>query len=94
MTPNVSGTATKASSTKVSQVSKAQANLPLPEIPPVPSDWISADARTVNSRVGEGASTETRQRLDKARDRAMWEAMLSTTPISFYVTRNSKILNP
>jgi hypothetical protein len=61
MTPNVSGTATKASFTKVSQVGKAQANLPLPEIPPVPSDWNSADARTVNSRAGEGASTETRQ---------------------------------
>jgi len=61
MTPNVSGTATKASSTKVSQDGKTQANLPLPEIPPVPSDWNSADARTVNSRAGEGASTETRQ---------------------------------
>jgi hypothetical protein len=30
-----------------------QANLPLPEDPPVASDWNSADARTVNVKAGE-----------------------------------------
>lgn len=34
------------------KVAQAQANLPLPEQPPVASDWQSADARNVN--VGSG----------------------------------------
>jgi hypothetical protein len=37
---------------KDEKIAKVQANLPLPEQPPVPSDWQSADARTVN--VGSG----------------------------------------
>lgn len=38
---------------KATQISERQANLPLPEQPPVASDWNSADARTVN--VGSGS---------------------------------------
>ncbi|ROW10070.1 hypothetical protein VPNG_06488 [Cytospora leucostoma] len=34
------------------KIAKAQSNLPLPEQPPVASDWQSADARNVN--VGSG----------------------------------------
>ncbi|CAJ2502256.1 Uu.00g096500.m01.CDS01 [Anthostomella pinea] len=37
---------------KTKKVNEAQENLPLPEQPPVASDWNSADARTVN--VGSG----------------------------------------
>ncbi|KAF2654591.1 hypothetical protein K491DRAFT_705094 [Lophiostoma macrostomum CBS 122681] len=37
-------------------IEKTQANLPLPEQPPVASDWNSADARTVN--VGAGGRSE------------------------------------
>ncbi|TPX12239.1 uncharacterized protein E0L32_007125 [Thyridium curvatum] len=37
---------------KQQKINKAQANLPLPEQPPVASDWQSADARNVN--VGSG----------------------------------------
>ena len=37
---------------KSAQIDKTKANLPLPEDPPVESDWNSADQRTVN--VGSG----------------------------------------
>ncbi|KAJ5798812.1 uncharacterized protein N7503_006317 [Penicillium pulvis] len=37
---------------KSKQIDEAQSNLPLPEQPPVASDWQSADQRTVN--VGSG----------------------------------------
>ncbi|KAJ5634745.1 hypothetical protein N7528_002587 [Penicillium herquei] len=37
---------------KAQQIDKTKANLPLPEQPPVASDWSSADQRTVN--VGSG----------------------------------------
>ncbi|KAI9678005.1 MAG: hypothetical protein M1817_005949 [Caeruleum heppii] len=37
-------------------IAERQANLPLPEQPPVPSDWNSADARKVN--VGSGGVSE------------------------------------
>ncbi|KLU86550.1 hypothetical protein MAPG_05562 [Magnaporthiopsis poae ATCC 64411] len=37
---------------KQDQINRRQANLPLPEQPPVASDWQSADARNVN--VGSG----------------------------------------
>ncbi|KAJ5291241.1 hypothetical protein N7478_000492 [Penicillium angulare] len=37
---------------KSAQIDKAKSNLPLPEDPPVKSDWNSADQRTVN--VGSG----------------------------------------
>jgi hypothetical protein len=37
---------------KDQKISEVQANLPLPEQPPVASDWQSADARNVN--VGSG----------------------------------------
>jgi len=40
------------SESKAAQIDRVKANLPLPEQPPVPSDWNSADARTVN--VGSG----------------------------------------
>lgn len=44
-----------------SKVAEAQSNLPLPEQPPVASDWQSADARNVNvgsgRDVGSGVST-------------------------------------
>lgn len=38
-----------------SEVNKVQSNLPLPEQPPVPSDFNSSDARTVN--VGSGGQS-------------------------------------
>lgn len=37
---------------KADKIAEAQSNLPLPEQPPVASDWQSADARNVN--VGSG----------------------------------------
>lgn len=37
---------------KQDKIDQAQANLPLPEQPPIASDWQSADARNVN--VGSG----------------------------------------
>ncbi|KAK6074876.1 hypothetical protein SCUP234_04060 [Seiridium cupressi] len=37
---------------KADKISEVQSNLPLPEQPPVASDWNSADARNVN--VGSG----------------------------------------
>jgi hypothetical protein len=37
---------------KADKIAEAQANLPLPDQPPVASDWQSADARNVN--VGSG----------------------------------------
>lgn len=44
------------SRSKADVIEERKANLPLPEQPPVPSDWSSADARTVN--VGSGAVEE------------------------------------
>ncbi len=38
---------------KADLIAERQANLPLPEEPPVASDWNSADARTVNVASGE-----------------------------------------
>jgi hypothetical protein len=38
---------------KAGLIAERQANLPLPEDPPVASDWNSADARTVNVMAGE-----------------------------------------
>jgi hypothetical protein len=40
------------SQSKADKIAEVQANLPLPEQPPVASDWQSADARNVN--VGSG----------------------------------------
>ncbi|KAI1452566.1 hypothetical protein F4805DRAFT_25224 [Annulohypoxylon moriforme] len=40
------------SQSKADHAEEVRSNLPLPEQPPVPSDWNSADARTVN--VGSG----------------------------------------
>lgn len=39
---------------KADKIAEVQANLPLPDQPPVASDWNSADARNVN--VGSGAT--------------------------------------
>ncbi|KAI2466410.1 hypothetical protein F4781DRAFT_405730 [Annulohypoxylon bovei var. microspora] len=41
------------SQSKADHAEEVKSNLPLPEQPPVPSDWNSADARTVN--VGSGS---------------------------------------
>ncbi|KUJ18392.1 uncharacterized protein LY89DRAFT_733063 [Mollisia scopiformis] len=41
---------------KAEIIAERQANLPLPEDPPVASDWNSADARTVNVAAGERQS--------------------------------------
>ena len=41
---------------KADLIAERQANLPLPEDPPVASDWNSADARTVNVSAGEHQS--------------------------------------
>ncbi|KAI6369463.1 hypothetical protein MCOR25_004420 [Pyricularia grisea] len=41
---------------KQEQIDRRQANLPLPEQPPVASDWQSADARNVNVGSGRFAS--------------------------------------
>jgi hypothetical protein len=38
---------------KADLIAERQANLPLPEDPPVASDWNSADTRTVNVSTGE-----------------------------------------
>ncbi|EXF78125.1 uncharacterized protein BDZ83DRAFT_641406 [Colletotrichum acutatum] len=42
---------------KADKISEVQSNLPLPEQPPVASDWQSADATKVN--VGSGGDAET-----------------------------------
>jgi len=42
-----------AEKSKAEIIAERQANLPLPEDPPVPSDWNSADSRTVNVKSGE-----------------------------------------
>lgn len=44
------------SESKQEKIDRVQANLPLPEDPPGPSDWNSADGRTVN--VGSGGISE------------------------------------
>lgn len=41
---------------KADLIAERQSNLPLPEDPPVASDWNSADARTVNVSSGERQS--------------------------------------
>ncbi|KAF6811263.1 hypothetical protein CSOJ01_05821 [Colletotrichum sojae] len=41
---------------KADKIAEVQKNLPLPEQPPVASDWQSADARNVN--VGSGGDAE------------------------------------
>ncbi|KAI8212618.1 hypothetical protein K4K52_007568 [Colletotrichum sp. SAR 10_76] len=41
---------------KADKINEVQQNLPLPEQPPVASDWQSADARNVN--VGSGGDAE------------------------------------
>jgi hypothetical protein len=41
---------------KADLIAERQANLPLPEDPPVASDWNSADPRTVNVAAGERQS--------------------------------------
>ncbi|OHE99101.1 hypothetical protein CORC01_05594 [Colletotrichum orchidophilum] len=41
---------------KVDKISEVQSNLPLPDQPPVASDWQSADATKVN--VGSGGNAE------------------------------------
>ncbi|KAF6833923.1 hypothetical protein CPLU01_05218 [Colletotrichum plurivorum] len=41
---------------KADKINEVQKNLPLPEQPPVASDWQSADARNVN--VGSGGNAE------------------------------------
>ena len=46
---------------KAEKIATAQANLPLPDDPPVASDWNSADARTVNigAEKGDGGGPPT-----------------------------------
>lgn len=44
---------TKVEKAKDETIAERQANLPIPEQPPVPSDWQSADSRNVN--VGSGS---------------------------------------
>ncbi|KAF3760616.1 hypothetical protein M406DRAFT_324399 [Cryphonectria parasitica EP155] len=43
-------------SSNADKIAEAQSNLPLPEQPPVASDWQSADARNVNVGAGGVAS--------------------------------------
>lgn len=43
---------------KADKISEAQSNLPLPEQPPVASDWQSADARNVNVESGRDVATD------------------------------------
>ncbi|KAK3942289.1 hypothetical protein QBC46DRAFT_78506 [Diplogelasinospora grovesii] len=43
---------------KADKIEEVRSNLPLPEQPPVASDWQSADARNVNVGVGQGGSVE------------------------------------
>lgn len=49
---NMSGTPGQDNKPKAELIAERQANLPLPDQPPVASDWNSADASTVN--VGSG----------------------------------------
>ena len=43
---------------KADKIAEAQSNLPLPEQPPVASDWQSADARTVNVDSGRDVTSD------------------------------------
>ena len=67
-------------SSKAEKIAKAQANLPLPDQPPVASDWQSADARNVNLgaggissdiSTGDGSSTGLREPATKGSDADM-----------------------
>jgi len=52
---------------KAEQIARVQGNLPLPEDPPVASDWNSADARNVNVNVGSGGTeSDISSRVDAA----------------------------
>ncbi|KAI1133334.1 hypothetical protein F5Y10DRAFT_260214 [Nemania abortiva] len=62
---------------KTKKVEEARSNLPLPEQPPVASDWNSADARNVNVgsggvqsdiSTGAGATSGLREPASKATD--------------------------
>ncbi|KAK4163799.1 hypothetical protein QBC43DRAFT_289675 [Cladorrhinum sp. PSN259] len=44
------------SQSKADKIEQVRANLPLPEQPPAPSDWQSADARTTNVGTGRFSS--------------------------------------
>nr|XP_036589260.1 uncharacterized protein CTRU02_00014 [Colletotrichum truncatum]KAF6801265.1 hypothetical protein CTRU02_00014 [Colletotrichum truncatum] len=61
--PNHTTTA-KMTQSKADKITQVQQNLPLPEQPPVASDWQSADARTVN--VGSGGNAEAKIGTDTA----------------------------
>jgi len=52
------------------QVAKVQANLPLPEEPPVASDWNSADVRPVQ----EGARDEPKQATRESESKGIVES--------------------
>lgn len=43
---------------KADKIAEAQSNLPLPEQPPVASDWNSADARNVNVGAGRDVTSD------------------------------------
>jgi hypothetical protein len=62
---------------KAERIDRVQANLPLPEDPPVAPDWNSADARNVNVgsggigsdiSTGDGASSGLREPASKGSD--------------------------
>lgn len=68
------------SSSKAEKIAEAQANLPLPDQPPVASDWQSADARNVNLgtggvsgdiSTGDGSTTGLREPATKSSDADM-----------------------
>jgi len=50
---------------KADQIARVQGNLPLPEQPPVASDWNSADARNLNVGSG-GRESDISSRFDAA----------------------------
>jgi len=52
------------------QIARVQANLPLPEEPPVASDWNSADVRPVR----EGAREEPKQATRESESKGMAES--------------------
>lgn len=43
---------------KADKIAEAQSNLPIPEQPPVASDWQSADARNVNVGAGRDVTSD------------------------------------
>lgn len=72
----------KADKNKKEIIAERQANLPLPEQPPVPSDFNSADGRTVNVGSGGVSTSGLSHGNDALREPATGDSAVRTDPTS------------